>query len=69
MTVDRKGAHKLKSGDNILIDNNYKELFVSDSKSTQVEDDTDKFNISITSNKSDANEDSLDDDDSAYNQG
>jgi hypothetical protein len=31
-----------------------------------VADDTDKINIPITSNKSDTNEDSLDDDDSAY---
>ncbi len=65
-TVDRKSAHELKSGDNILIDNNYKELFVPDSKCTQVADDTDKINIPITSNKSDTNEDSLDDDGSAY---
>jgi hypothetical protein len=49
-----------------LIDNNYKELFVPDSKCTQVADDTDKINIPITNNKSDTNEDSLDDDDSAY---
>ncbi len=49
-----------------MIDNNYKDLFVPDSKCTQVADDTDKINIPITSNKSDTNEDSLDDDDSAY---
>ncbi len=49
-----------------MIDNNYKELFVPDSKCTQVADDTDKINIPITSSKSDTNEDNLDDDDSAY---
>ncbi len=49
-----------------MIDNNYKELFVPDSKCTQVADDTDKIVIPIISNKSDTYEDSLDDDDSAY---